>query len=337
MLYISRKVTEVQFLVKDTDDNTEEMYTDQQLRDMVAMYDSIDIRGVVTRPDTIAGKAVRRVVDIVVYQLPESVNPYCAKIKALCGLDIVVNGDEIMYIGGHLNCSFTLVLSKIGRRCGPYMIKDVSGGILTLVLDNEIRVTANTFGEMLPYNIRMDLRQVTNKRTLNFVYRVAAVPMHFEPFFEYCRSCFIDDIDRLDLYIAMYALDHANSSAVERYGLVLRGYDRRKKVISLVEDYLGERFDMLFNMSLPERGRRNSDYESMALSWKTKAIASKSPHMFAIAYGRGITHFLSIAGCKDIHVFRLLCKYVTIFGGSDELIKKFDNFIIRLLGWNCDE
>lgn len=178
MYYVSRRYGTNKFGVTDTEDGVEEMFTYQELKEAVVDL-GIDIKGVEVFTRCTRQGQRRSISGISVYQLEDTVQTKQIKLHVLTGVDVKTAGDEIVGISWSNpdeRKPYSLRLSNYGKSCANYIFSDIKeyrwglASFLTIILDDKIEVTSKTFKRCAGFGVIVDLREVTNEKTVKAVY-----------------------------------------------------------------------------------------------------------------------------------------------------------------------
>lgn len=171
MLFISRRIG-FDYGVVDTDDDTEEVVTDDELRQLHNVFGL-----------TISGLTMRDYIEprVVVYQPEETITPLQVKTRVMKHVDIKVYKDMITSIrfraSDIMGESVEIRLSDFGTRCADYVL---AGNVyvgrfpkLRLIFDDKVSMCPNAFVR-LPYSnaligdhgigVQYDLTDMSDKR-----------------------------------------------------------------------------------------------------------------------------------------------------------------------------
>lgn len=220
MYYIKQKLGMKKFVVKNTDDNTEEVLSWDEVEIAVCQL-GIKIEGVYTRSwhGGSAGPLVVYKVDV--YVPPSERTGKEAKLKMLNGVDIKTNNGYIASVSwqkprdGKMR---VVRLSDYGRTLGVAALTSHILGVwsklepsyLTVILDDKLEVMPKTFkkiGDLYSrknLDIVIDLREVTKPSIINAFYReftdTCGPPDHWR----YIK----DKQDRLDLWAGICLINN---------------------------------------------------------------------------------------------------------------------------------
>lgn len=221
--YISRRIGATKYGVVDTDDGAEDIMTLKEIREAVLKH-GYEIKGV----DVIIGLSeyshIKDIGRIYVWQDVSEQSVRQVKLKSLNGVEIKTQGDMIVSIvlpkdaAQRKACSVRL--SDYGSVCADYLFNDTktqpkwAGNFLTLILDDKLEVTSKSFNGAGTLEIHFDLREVTNKRTVESAYKsvLSDSLVSVTSLWNY----YIDDVpERIDYWKAVCVLqkgfqDHEN-------------------------------------------------------------------------------------------------------------------------------
>lgn len=214
MLYVSKRYSSLKYGIVDTDDGQEEVYTAQELAEIVDTL-GIEIKGV-TLGDKIYKNGKRKVwCTVKVWQAEESLQKSQVKLKVLVGVDVKTNGSEITGLSWkHFATErpVRLRLSDYGDSCAEYLLADIQNfafrgaKFLTIVLDDKIALKAKSFKHAPHIGVRFDLSEVTNKKTVEIVYKELISDRSMSQ--TLLKEIVTDKPDRLDFYRAVTILNN---------------------------------------------------------------------------------------------------------------------------------
>lgn len=183
MLFISRRVGYSGYGVFDTDDNTEEVRTDDELDEILSLT-TVRIKGA---ERAWKGKLKPGVVgrcSYNPYQDKRSISLLQTKTLALQGVEVKTCGSYITDIRLNNSVPAVLRLSDFGSKCGDllfYRNERQKSLRLTLIMDDRVRIGQLTF-RLVPVEsrfvncgvhgigVRFDLREVSNLDTRKLIY-----------------------------------------------------------------------------------------------------------------------------------------------------------------------
>lgn len=172
MLYISRCIGKTKYGVVDTEDEVEEVVTQEELADIVRL-------GIVIEGAVISCKSGK---------LPELVEafPYCVhehnsttlmKLRILYGIDIHVRGNIITMLGRDdrvVKEGFRIRLSDYGRVLGNHFLFDPSFGMhhktVILELDDKLALMEDAFNFASKAYVKLDITNVDEQTVVDAVY-----------------------------------------------------------------------------------------------------------------------------------------------------------------------
>lgn len=255
MYYVSRRYSTSKFGVIDTDDGVEDTFTIKELQELVCEK-GIEIKGVETYTKCTSHGQTMRIRGIQVYQPEENVNVSQVKLHVITGVDIKTQGTEIVSVtwrslSERKPCSVRL--STFGSSCADYLFSDISeykfgvGSFLTLILDDKITVSGKSFKRCATVGIIMDLREVTNNRTAECVYKELVGERYMGV---YLLSERVKDIpERLDYWRAVCLLNRGyRPSDIEKPASVI--LNNPDVVLPQIEKKFTKEFKALLGASL---------------------------------------------------------------------------------------
>lgn len=199
MLYISRCLGPNRWSVTDTDDGlTEEVFI-SDLDD--ALRSGVQIAGVELRSDAPYSMQQNPIARVKVYQNQKKLSGKMLKLKMLRGVDLCISGKSISQIrwdNPQYKSGFSLRVSDYCQLLGNYALLyefSEQENVLVLVLDDKIKLAKNALVGAFDRNIQIDIREVTNKSTIEQVYDTA---MHGSSAFDSIKV--IDNKHRLDFW-----------------------------------------------------------------------------------------------------------------------------------------
>lgn len=187
MLYISRNLGTNQWAVKDTDDGVEERVNDLKLRHLVLEL-GLEIAGVeVSVMGKVGGrhpywpgmtKDGRYISKVRVWQDDSKKTPHQKKSFVLKGIDIRTSGRVIKSVSWDVDRiaeGTKIRLSEFGTSCDGYILQGAPMLLrpVTIILDDKIRIKKHTFKNGFVRDLRIDMREVTDERTVRYVYEQA--------------------------------------------------------------------------------------------------------------------------------------------------------------------
>ena len=217
LLYISRFIGLSKFGVVDTDDNTESIVTYKELSEYCIDL-GMDIKGVTLHTVHSRGRQKLGIQSVNVYQNAGTVTRDQAKLKLLRGVDIKNYGGRIVSVDVDVNVipkDLCIRLSDYGTSCGEYMFKGMPYTrmkLLTLIVDEKVEVNGKSFKHFIDRGVCLDMREVTSKKTVDYVAREVASTSRVIP---KVYEAVIDEPNRLDYYIAMHVLNRSYNDGVE--------------------------------------------------------------------------------------------------------------------------
>lgn len=174
MLYISRRIGRNKFGIVDTDDYTEEVVDKYELAKLIEL--GIEVKGIkLLETHRRHGQPCYRV-SINVYQDAKYASASQAKMHALLGVTVNTSGTDITGISfsrERVADNVNVRLSDYGNKLADSVFFGAaysSTPVVTLVLDDKIRVTQKALDRAFSTGFRFDIRGVTNKRAANSVY-----------------------------------------------------------------------------------------------------------------------------------------------------------------------
>lgn len=160
----------------DTDDGVESIVGANEILRCVKTL-GMEIKGI--RVETHERK--RDKVFAEVYQPPENITATQSKCSVLKGVNVMTNGDKITCIKWNkeadLGPAVSVRLSDYGTSCADYLFLwagVVVNSKLTFILDDKITLSGKSLKYAAKCKVRVDIREVTNKRTVELVYKAYA-------------------------------------------------------------------------------------------------------------------------------------------------------------------
>lgn len=304
---------EREICIADTDDNKKEAYMERFLQSVVQQYPDIEINGLTLDPVT------REIQDISVYTPQRSTEEL--KLEMLTGLSIKTDCGVVMNInaGDYFTGDLSVRLSDYGSKCSSRILQyfKPASGILTLVLDDKIKVAADTFDSIGSRSVIVDVRSVTNAKMLELIYIGVLANFGFE---HMCRDYILDDEDRLELYLGLFCI----SKYYTRHSLstiVVSQFRDISKVSKAVGDYMYPKFKRYIPGDLIVR--RDVDIgamHSLVSSFKDLYIElSRGDIDFSVIKSFRIPVFRALR-CLNVNnsMYNKLFKYIEFFSGTEE-------------------
>lgn len=174
MLYISRQVTSRKYIVVDTDDNSETYVTIADLNRYCITL-GMQIEGVEIRLYRDGSGRCHYYINSVT---PRQSSTYStgamARTKVFTGVEVRVYNNHVTGVTGSLNeikPNTIIRLSDFGNECDKYIFKsfpfadDRAGVMLTVMLDDKIKLNAVSLDSCFRKHIALDMREVKNKKS----------------------------------------------------------------------------------------------------------------------------------------------------------------------------
>lgn len=167
MLYISRIISQKRYGVVDTDTGVETVMSGAEIRNLVEVHGK-EIKGVAV--SDFDGQVMG---DITVWQPQETISRLQVKARAIYGVVVKMNGDQVTNISipRSMDCG-RVKLSDLGKKfCASVFQGSEINGSVTFVLDDSIEVVKDTFrGWWGLDKVHMDLSAVRDNAILTAVF-----------------------------------------------------------------------------------------------------------------------------------------------------------------------
>lgn len=330
MYYISRRVGVNRFGVIDTEDGHEDVLTGEEIQEAVLSL-GIDIKGVESHFRPRNGKPTnRKYVTISVYQNEECMQTRQIKLSVLQGLELKVNGDEITSVFWKSlkdKNPCTVRLSDYGTRCADYLFSEVkeyaygAKSFLTIVLDDKIEVKGKTFKNCGEYGIVVDIREVTNPRTAECVYKELLTSRYMSATL---LPTFVIDLPyRSDYWKAVCVLNRG-FAASEKATHISQVVCDPKRVSGLIEKKFAKDFVSISKCSFALSSHASrSDAPKQYVIWLTKTnpevLVSSDYLVFKQYCMRPLFRVLKYDSTCNKNVIHRFQNYVEFFDVSQEI------------------
>lgn len=317
-------------MVTDTDDGVSEVVTYYQISE--AIHSGLDIKGVQYK--RLNGATSIGLIDV--YQPTSSVTTQQRKAKFLNGLDIKVNNGEIVFIEWDdkiLRPGTRIRLSDYATKCADHILSyrtHQNKVEPVFVLDDKIRIRKGTFLDVMDVKCKLDMSEVTNPKTLKFVYDEylmnGGAGRNIAPLF-------IDIPERLELVAA--------------YGVVLHnrnpdGYKFSAKTTAFIEDKFYDTFEKLADSPLHFASSDDARIEAIEyyrrLDRHLKFWKSKSSNYFAVRVHDDLT-FFEVACRISMHNPQLIMEFLAFmyyFEPSERIQELYVRFCNKFNTWVLD-
>lgn len=198
MLYVSRVACPGSYYVADTDDDSEETATLEDLQK--AIEAGVDIEGVhySIKSDS-EGRHRALIHRVYMCQPKDTVEPWQTKLKVLQGIEVITHKSVITtmnWVNKQFKNGTSIRLSDYCKALGSYALSGRGGPIekcLIIILDDKIQVECNAFDNALHRNLKFDIREVTNDSVAGLLYKEALRYNMYR-----LRNMIIDGKERMD-------------------------------------------------------------------------------------------------------------------------------------------
>lgn len=222
MFYVSRRVGATKYGVVDTDDNHEDVMDKAEIKNAVCKL-GVQILGVTTK----IGKSNLLTIDrIEVYVPPAVRTKQESKLLMLKKIDIKSSGGKILSLDWNPlpnSPNRVIRLSDYGTSCGPTILPQryvkegyphhVADQNITLILDDKITIERKTFKGCYATGLVFDLREVTNKQTVEWFYAELGVDIALDN----VRPTVLDKPERIDAFLGFYIFEVGHYSMIQQY------------------------------------------------------------------------------------------------------------------------
>lgn len=337
MLYISRRIGQASWGVIDTDDYSETVCKLEDLEAAVIVA-GLEIKGVTLGGSPIVDGILKipgsYIEKIDVYQDPKYSSSLQAKVAMLYG--VVVKTLESTIVGIDIPSGLKvqhvyLRLSDFGKSCGDSMLQMIhleSHTSLSIILDDKISITRRTFSGLTHCdNILLDVREVTNKRTIDNVYLCDCFLRSVDAFVGYM----LDSQSRLDLYKGVRAVEGIGISKHNRdvvndvQTLLYFPVKDMSRTSSLVSSYYEKEFLAMASAELlPKHITHYSGYIDMYIQdGRVRGIVNNDDYAYCWGCRNSVFFVLNRLTTMSAKGLSRLLRYHTLFEASDVLKRAY--------------
>lgn len=346
MYYISRRIGTNKYGVVDTTDGTEDIMDYLELQEAVIDL-GIQVEGVETflRNKRTGARAIQ---SIHVVQNSDSISSAQAKLHVLKGINVKTSGSEIVSISWEDKPyvkEAVLRLSDWGTSCANYLFSDLgyyyygNGETwLTIILDDKCKLSNKSFKRCGSYGLVMDLREVSDDRQAEYVYREIIGEHHIGA--TTLSRFIIDKKERLDFWKGVTVI-HRGARSNETFTHISQVVDDWQRVNDLITKKFSRDFlsisDCKFAVS-----QRGKSYGSHTLKpyvallakpenrwWRT---TNSCPHLKSKVMTQLFRVLRSISTCNEKVLLRFE-NYMTFFDSSPQVNNAFVKFCLRANNW----
>lgn len=194
MLYVSRFINSDSYGIVDTDDDVEEIVTQNELMSFVMDY-GLRIAGIATRTAEFSFGNIDYVDKIVIHQHPSFTKPIQAKVSLIYHTDIKLYKSmitSIIWDASQIKEQVSIRLSDFGDFVADRVLlgnKWNKKPSITLILDDKIKVTEKSFDAGVygtyDYGVCFDLRELSDDLMARSVYKNVLGPERNRQGFKY--------------------------------------------------------------------------------------------------------------------------------------------------------
>lgn len=331
MLYISRVHGYGKYFVADTDDGSEQLVTFDDLTEYVCQL-GVVIKGVSLKHFK---KGTCKINSVDIYQPPGLASKKQFEAKFLNGVEIKTNGaGMITSVSWDTPANvkdIRIRLSEYGTSCANYIItnKNSKNYNIVFVLDDNITITGKTFSYIAYCDARVDLLEVTNPKTAEFVYR----SMLFGGWRSYSAKVLpdkvIDSPERIKYWQARYVLQRGANTFSEG-----REMCRGKELGEQIFKKFRKEFQTIAecDFKLLEKGKghiaRKRYVEDVLLNLENGPRATDFSYLYANC-SEDIFHLIgAYTTCLDSAVTRF-CNFLRFFDVPNDIAPVFVKFATR--------
>lgn len=198
MLYVSQNYGNYRYGIVDSEDDSEEIVSIDELHDIVNL--GVSIRGVKTNITETSGGTMRTIYHVFPVQNPETMTVAQTKLAVLSKVHVCVYHDTVTSVTWNPNeiiKPVTIRLSDYGRVLGHLALSnnfaDDGGSKLIVILDDKFHIHQNTIPQARTFGqlgVVFDLREVVQEQLARVIYW--GVRAEFDP-----DSRIIDNPERL--------------------------------------------------------------------------------------------------------------------------------------------
>lgn len=341
MLYISRYNNENSYCITDTDDGEETTVSRAYLEKIVNRYD-LHIEGVTVQElNPPKGRNRYFVSDVQVVQLDEFMTRQQSKLKVLNGVDLTINGDDIVAMKwetDRVTPGTQVRLSTFGKVCGKCLLRDCPTystwllPIVTVVLDDSIKIDKRTFQGFHAHGVAIDVSEVSSEKTLMCVYgcvsNVADIVGHLDQFI-------IDRPERLDFQRGVLVLNRG-LYGVTNVNECLDNPDEVSKKIT--HKYLPEFEQLSVATYYSQSNKEWATVAERVIIWlhfpqSAEVLDSDNPVSYLRAEFMDIFEAMIEVSTCDKMALKRFSNYIKFFGVTPEIEKVFVRFCQRAGKW----
>lgn len=348
MLFISRRFPnqkasksifgeDLLYGVVDSDDGVEDRCDAGTLVNLISDY-GIKIEGVNFR----TSGGMQPVIDrsaIHVVQCDRWVKAEAVKLKMLHGVEVITFKDQITNISCNISRDVSVRLSKYGSSCANYVFydSDIKGqGRLTVVLDNNIKLSKYTLWWLDNVNVLVDVTEVTDEEKLKRIYFNFLSHHQFweVTLFDYFKHI-IDEPSRKEFYIARGLVEG-------RLDKECGGADELIQDTALVEQRLVEQYWGRFSAvckTFPscKNDKVVANGDKLVASDLNKLIDMKLRGYEFYEIGmRELDRIMRIMRCGDgfdITGFKWFVDFLGMFNTDSRRVAMFGKFVQDVIDW----
>lgn len=309
------------------------------------LYNSGNILGLLRQnPDEMIGGVNQlsngQGISIGVYQHPEYLNAKIAKLKTLSGLDIIVYKDAITAIAGNALIPVSIRLSDYGTRCESAILWRIAHDShrITLVLDDNISVDKSTFFMKNELPVSIDIREVTDKRTVTRVYNPLGATA--SNLVQRIKSSVIDSEDRFILNSGQYIVKHRLSYSYSPM-YFQSYYEDFDKALVIISERFRTDFTRLVSDGIKNNERELGRHDLMVMQplktlfdeFRKKLDSGESGVELWINHHTKFESALRTASSSNMPVYMWFLNYFRQLGGTEEFRKIGDKYVSDIVDW----
>lgn len=325
--------------VADSDDGVEDRCDAETIINLISGY-GIKIEGVDFRTNGGRRFDISRS-DIRVVQCDRWAKAESAKLKMLHGVEVITFKDQITNISCNISRDVSVRLSKYGSSCAGYVFydSDIKGpGRLTIVLDNDIKLSKYTLWWLDNVNVLVDVTEVTDEEKLKRLYFNFMGNQFWDgTLFDYFKHI-VDEPSRKELYIARGLVEG-------RLDKECGGADELIQDTALVERRLVEQYWGRFSAVCETFPSCKNTYNDRVAANGGKLVASDLNKLIDMKL-RGYEFYeigmrepdriIRIMRCGngfDITGFKWFVNFLGMFNTDSRRVDMFGKFVSDIIDW----
>lgn len=350
MLYISRRISANLFGVIDTDDNTEELCTRDELYNYYVKL-GIDIKGV-----TFLKSSRSTYVTVDVYNANSSNTT--AKLKFMYGINLQVDANGcLVKLDAEDNWrSCTVRLSDYVTSLESYSVTNIGNGkdtVLTLVFDDKLQSISPKFlqSAYVGSYLRFDISELTgNKSAVAAIYKNAlpSIFYSFEP--SYVFANLVDtDIERRDFYLLKQVVNMTVNDKALNLSLCITDLAKANKKLEkvLLREFRSlPQCQFYYNNTFIKREGDKSCRRAIfagKIASRLTTVNVQNPKMYTREYI--LAPEVAVDLLNDINrictvnrnCLARLCNYIKLVNMSKEITEIYYSLAVKYLNWIFNE